>query len=109
MSRQRTAVALRRRGAQCWLSRFDLGRLLGERLLQILDPLVQRIVAELLRAAAKAVTQQTGDQHLQPRDLGLGFEQQDLQRRRILWQRGGGDGHRRTVNPQPVPHQLNPA
>jgi hypothetical protein len=71
--------------------------------------LVQRFIVELFGAAAEAMTQQTCDQHLQSRDLGLGFEQKTLQRRRIFGQWGGGNGHQRTVNPRSVPHQLNPA
>ena len=80
------------------MSRFDLGGLLGQGLLQVFDPLVQGFVAELFRAAAEAVSEQTGDQHLQPRDLGLGFEQQALQRRRILGQNGLIGGHSGTLN-----------
>ena len=78
ISRQRTAVALRRRGPSDGLGRFDLGRLLGQGLFQVFDPLVQRFVAELFGATAEAISQQTGNQHLQPRDFGLRFEQQVL-------------------------------
>jgi hypothetical protein len=84
MSRQRTAVTLRWRGPSDGLSGFDLSRLLGQGLLKVFDPLVQRFIVELFGAAAEAMTQQTSDQHLQPRDLGLGFAQQVLQRCRIL-------------------------
>jgi hypothetical protein len=60
ISRQRTAVALRRRGPSDGLGRFDLGRLLGQGLFQVFDPLVQRFVAELFGATAEAISQQTG-------------------------------------------------
>jgi hypothetical protein len=71
--------------------------------------LIQRLVAELFGAAAEAVSWQARDQHLRPRDLGLGFEQQVLQRRWILRPWGGCDGHQGTVNPRFVPHHKNPA
>jgi hypothetical protein len=80
MVRQRTAIALRRLCGPLrrWLSRFDLRRLFGKRLLDVLDPLLQRLLAETFRTAAEAVAQQHRDQHLQTRDLGLRFEQQVL-------------------------------
>jgi hypothetical protein len=80
MVRQRTAIALRRLCGPLrrWLSRFDLRRLFGKRLLDVLDPLLQRLLAEMFRTAAEAVAQQHRDQHLQTRDLGLRFEQQVL-------------------------------
>ncbi len=109
INRQCSAVTLRWCGASNGLSGFDLGRLLGQGLLEVLDPLVQRFVAELFGATAEAVSEQTGNQHLQPRDLSLRFEQQVLQRCWILGQLRGIDGHRQTVNRRPVPHQLNPA
>ena len=61
-----------------WSSCLALRRLFGERLLDVLDPLLQRFFAETFRAAAEAVAQQNRDQHLQARDLGLRFEQQVL-------------------------------
>ena len=96
--RQCSAVTLWRCGPRDWLSRFDLGGLLGQGLLQVFDPFVQGFVAELFRPAAEAVSEQTSNQHLQPRDLGLGFEQQVLQRRRILGQKGLIGGHSATLN-----------
>jgi hypothetical protein len=57
--------------------------LLGQGLLEVFDPLIQRRVAELFGAAAKSVSEQARDQHLQPRNLGLSFEQQVLQGCRI--------------------------
>jgi hypothetical protein len=66
MLRQRTAIALRwlRRPFLGWLSRFELRLLFAQRLLGVLDPLLQRLFAETFRAAAKAVAQQNRDQHL---------------------------------------------
>jgi len=43
---------------------------IGHRLLQILDPLLQGLVVELLGAAAKPIALQPGDQQLQTLDLG---------------------------------------
>jgi hypothetical protein len=77
---QRTAVLLRWfcGSLRRWLSRLDLRRLFGERLLDVLDPLLQHLLAETFRAAAEAVAQQHRDQHLQTADLGLRLAQQVL-------------------------------
>jgi hypothetical protein len=79
---QRATVALWRCGWFCLLrgrlGRLDRGRLSGQGLFQILDPQLQRIVAEPFGAAAELVAQQACDQQLQPRDLGLRLQQQVL-------------------------------
>jgi hypothetical protein len=92
-----------------WLSRLELRLLLGERLLDVLDPLLQRFFAETFRTAAKAVAQQNCDQHLQARDLGPRLAQQVLQQRRILGQRGLIVGHRRTLKRRCESGLMNPA
>jgi hypothetical protein len=91
------------------LSRLELRRLFGERLLDVLDPLLQRFFAETFRTAAEAVAQQHRDQHLQARDLGLRLAQHVLQQRRILGQRGLTGGHSGTLNRQCESGLMNPA
>jgi hypothetical protein len=71
-----------------WLSRLELRCLFAQGLLGVLDTLLQRLLAERFRTAAKAVAQQNRDQHVQTRDLGLRLAQQVLQQRRIVGQRG---------------------
>ena len=63
---QRTAIALRwlRNPFRGWLRCLDLRRLFGERLLDVLDPLLQCFLAKTFRTAAEAVAQQNRDQHL---------------------------------------------
>jgi hypothetical protein len=111
MLRQRTAIALRWRrwSVRGWLSRLELRRLFGERLLDVLDTLLQGFFAETFRAGAEAVAQQNRDQHLQTRNLGLRLAQHVLQQRRIFGHRGLIGGHRETLDRRCESGLMNPA
>jgi len=98
-------LAARRTG--CWIrsrrlrrrrNRIQRGRLLGQRLLQLLDPLLEPRVAELFGAAAESIALQGRDHQPQPLDLGQRRAQDLLQRRRIFGQSCGGGEHPGTLN-----------
>jgi hypothetical protein len=106
MPRQRTAVALGRFGGTLRLARrrrrggcrLQPGLLLGHRLRQILDPLLQGLVVELFGPAAKPIALQPGDQQLQTLDLGQRRAQDQLQRRRVVGQICGRGEHPNRLN-----------
>ncbi len=84
-------------------------RLLGQRLLQVLDALLERWVVEPFGAAAKPVALQTRDQQPQSFDLGQCRAQDLLQRRRILGQGCWGDEHAETLDGRCESEPMNPA
>lgn len=107
MRGQRAAVALRgfaaRRGV--WLAAaqsrqhgFEAGLLFRQRLFQIVEALLDLLVAELLGSAAETIALQARDQQTQPFDLRRRGTQDQLQRGWIIGQ-GRRDGeHARAMN-----------
>jgi hypothetical protein len=105
MRRQCAAIAFGRLGARWTRWCFGCGRLrrrrervqcrglLRQRLFQLLDPLLERRVVELLGAAAEPVALQAGDHQPQPLDLGQRRAQDLLQRGRVVGQGCGSGEH----------------
>ena len=106
MRGQRAAVALgrlARSGRFGWRRQarrggFQPGLLFPQRLAEVLGPLFHRRIVQLLRPTAEAMALQTGDQLVQPFDLGQGGGQHRLQRRGVVRQGGGGGEHDKTLN-----------
>jgi hypothetical protein len=105
MRRQCTAIAFGRLGAswtrccfRCrrlrWRrDRVQCRRLLRQRLLQVLDPVLERRVVELLGAATEPVALQASDHQPQPFDLGQRRAQDLLQHGRVVGQGCGSGEH----------------
>ena len=119
--RKRAAIASGRVGARrpAWRlrcrrlgrghGRFHRGGLPWHRLLQVLDPVLQRFVAELLGTAAEAIALQRRDDQPLAFDLGQRRTQHLLQRRRIVGQRCGGGEHAPTLLRRCESEPMNPA
>src|SRR5215831_9204236 len=107
--RRRRGLGVRRLAlASGGFRRLDLGGLFGQRLLRILELLLDDFVAQSFGAATELMALQFGDHLLQTLDFGQCLEQDRLQSGWVVWQRLRRGEHQVTLNRRYESRPMNP-